>query len=229
MKWDEDKYWKVRDELLHDGLIRKSTGMGGAVKRVEIKAEDIITVQPPDTKKELYKDEKSLYAPFKSTIDLKYTKDMGIKGSVCEDINSQGRRYTGGLWTRPDIVLVSVNTYPYFPGKVMDLITFEIKHYKNISVSGVFETAAQSRFATKSYFCLYLPGGWVDSEDYGRIENECERFGVGLMFFTDPKDYDTYEIRIEPKRKEPDPSEISDFISVQLNEKNRMKIAELLR
>lgn len=230
LKWDEDKYWKVRNELIHDGLIRKSTGMGGAVKRVEAKVDDVLPVPPIDQKKEAYKDEKSLYSPFKSTIELKFTTDNGIKGSVCEDISSQGRRYTGGLWTRPDIVLISVNTYPYYPGKVMDVITFELKHHKNISVAGVFETAAQSRFATKSYFCVYLPAGWdYQSEDYERIKNECERFGVGLISFSEPKDYDTWEVLVEPERKEPDPGEISNFISVQLNERSRMKVAELLR
>jgi hypothetical protein len=155
---------------------------------------------------------------------------MTIKNFVCEDISSQGRKNTGGMWTRPDIVLIAVNTYSYYPGKVMDVITFELKHYKNISVAGVFETASQSRYATKSYLCLYLPQGWpVNNEDFERIKNECERFGVGLMYFTDPKSYDTYDVLVEPERREPDPAEVNNFILVQIGEKHKNKIAEMLR
>jgi len=229
LKWDEDKYWKMRDELLTEGKIRKSQGKGGAVALIEI--EEIKPLAAPATeKKEPYKDERALYSPFLETIETKFTKDMGIKGFICENVSSQGRRNTGGLWTRPDAVIVAVNTFSYYPGKVMDIITFEIKHYRDLSISGVFETASQSRYATKSYFCLYLPNGWLeDSEEYERIKNECERFGVGLLYFADPKNYDSYEIIVEPERKDPDPSDMNTFISIQINDKNKNKIAELLR
>lgn len=228
LKWDEDKYWKIRDELLQDGLIKKATGKGGAVVKIEIES------KPSESEKKLaakeqYKNEKSLYKPFKETIELKFTKDMSIKNFVCQDINSQGRRPTGGLWTRPDIILVSVNSYSYYPGKVMDLISFELKHYDNISVSGVYETAAHSRFATKSYFCLYLPTSWEELKDSERIKNECERFGVGLMYFTKPDDYETYEIMVEPERRDPDPADIDEFIRVQLGDVEKKSISEMLR
>ena len=229
LKWDEEKYWRIRDELFYGGHIRKAQGKGGAVARVEVK-EDEKPKTLASEKKETYKDEKSIYKDFLQTIESKYTKDMGIKNFVCEDTSSQGRRDTHGLWTRPDITLIAVNTYSYYPGKVMDVITFEIKHHKNISIAGVFETASQSRYATKSYFCLYLPSGLSDKEEgYERIQNECERFGVGLMYFTDPKNYDTFEILVKPNRNEPDPAEINDFIVLQINDKNKNKLAEMLR
>lgn len=230
LKWEDEKYWKIRDELIHDGVIRKSTGKGGAVARVDVKIEEKPKEEAAVEKKEPYKDEKSLYKSFLETIELKYTKDMGIKNFVGVDISMQGRKNTGGMWTRPDIVLIAVNTYSYYPGKVMDVISFEIKHYKNVSVAGVFETASQSRYASKSYFCLYLPQGWPENDgDFERIQNECERFGVGLLYFSDPKNYDTFEVLVEPERKEPDPSEINNFILVQIGEKQKNKIAEMLR
>ena len=229
LKWDEEKYWKIRDELFYSGHIRKALGKGGAVARVEVKDEEKPKTVLPE-KKESYKDERSLYKDFLQTIESKYTKDMGIKNYICEDTSSQGRKNTHGIWNRPDITLIAVNTYSYYPGKVMDVITFEIKHHSNVSIAGVFETASQSRFASKSYFCLYLPKGWSEKEeDYERIQNECERFGVGLLYFTDPKNYDTFEILVKPNRNEPDPAEINDFILLQINDKNRNKLAEMLR
>jgi len=46
--------------------------------------------------------------------------------------------------------------------------------------------------------------GWPENDgDFERIQNECERFGVGLLYFSDPKNYDTFEVLVEPERKEP--------------------------
>jgi len=228
LKWDEDKYWKIREELLQAGLIKKATGKGGAVVKIEIDSkiqEEEIKIRP----NEQYKNEKSLYMPFKDTIESKFTKDMSIKNFICQDISSQGRKATGGLWTRPDIILISINSYSYYPGKVMDLFSFEIKHYDNISVAGVYETASHSRFATKSYFSLYLPFGWEKLKDSERIKNECERFGIGLLYFTRPDDYETFEILVEPSRREPDPADIDEFIRVQMGDNEKKSISELLR
>ena len=77
---------------------------------------------------------------------------------------------------------------------------------QDFDVSGVFETAAHSKYATKSYLCAYLPLGWKNEDpEFERIKAECERFGIGLMYFTTPEDYAAYEILVEPKRRNPDP------------------------
>lgn len=226
LKWEEDKYWRVRDEILEAGIIKKGTGKGGSVALLE-KEKPVADTSFKDP----YKDEKALYSDFLETIELKFTKDERLKNYHCEDVSTQGRKNTGGLWTRPDIVLVSINSYSYYPVKVMDLISFELKHYKNISIAGVFETASHSRFATKSYFCLYIPRELQGdfSSDLQRIKPECERFGIGLLVFSNPKDYDTFDIVAEPTRRTPDPADMDEFIRIQISEKGKTKISELLR
>lgn len=227
LKWDEDKYWKVRDELLESGSVKRGRGNGGSVSKIEIDAAAIN--KTTSAVKDPYKDEKSLYDDFKDTIELKFTRDMRLKSYVCEDISSQGSRSTGGLWTRPDIVLIAINSYSYYPGKVMDVITFELKHYKGLTIAGVFETASHSRFATKSYFVVYAPKSVTLPSEFDRFAGECERFGVGLIRFTNPKDYDSFEVLVSPERKDTDPAEMDDFIKTQLSEKSKTKISELLR
>ena len=111
----------------------------------------------------------------------------------------------------------------------MDIISFEIKTYNDFSVTGVFETAAHSKYATKSYLCAYLPDGWdKTAPEYERIKSECERFGIGLIYFTDPNDYSDYDILVEPKRSNPDPFDMDKFISIQIEDRNKKKISEFL-
>lgn len=225
LKWDQEKYWKIRNELLDIGTIRKSTGKGGAVSLVEISSKEMLKENKSE-KKQQYPKERDLYKPFKKTIDEIGKDAMRFDRFICEDTSSQGRRNTKGLWTRPDIVIVSVSKYPFIPGQVFDIISFEIKLLSNSAITGVFETASHSRFATKSYLSIYLPLDWDDDdEDLSRIRGECERFKVGLILFTDPADFDTWDFKIEPDRQNPDPSDMNEFITQQLGEDSKKEIS----
>ena len=222
--WKEDKYWTIRDELVNEGKIALGRGKGGSVfKLVKKKRKKKPSSSIP------YKNEKSLYKPFIEVISTKFIKDKKIKNFISQITANQGGKSTGGKWTRPDVVVVSVNTYSYLPGKIMDIISFEIKTSKEFDVSGVFETAAHSKYATKSYLCVYLPEGWNNEDpEFERIKSECERFGIGLMYFMTPNDYANYEILVEPKRGNPDPLDMDTFISIQITDKNKKQISEYL-
>ncbi len=223
--WEEDKYWSVRNELVTDGIISIGRGKGGSVYKISVAKKR----KKKEKYEKLYGKERSLYEPFRNVISEKYIKDKDIKNHIVQITANQGAKDTGGKWTRPDVVIVAVNTYSYLPGKIMDIISFEIKAYNDFGVSGVFETAAHSKYATKSYLCVYLPDEWDnEAPEYERIKSECERFGIGLMYFNDPNDYSTYDILVEPKRSSPDPFDMDQFISIQITDRNKKKISEFL-
>lgn len=108
----------------------------------------------------------------------------------------------------------------------MDVITFEIKPEDNFGIESVFETASQSVFAHKSYLCIHLPKGNPETEEFDKIQRQCENFGVGLIIFENPDDYDTYETIIEPKRKDPDPYEVNLFIAQQLSQSLKEELSK---
>ena len=222
--WDEEKYWRIRDELVSDGDIALGKGKGGSVFRVAQ-----VSAAVPGAASGKYKAEKTLYKPFLEVVATDFVKDKKLKNVVSQITANQGQKKTGGKWTRPDVVLISVGTYSYLPGKFVDIISFELKIESDFGVSGVFETAAHSRFATKSYYCVHLPQDWnSDNPEYERIKAECERFGVGLIYFTDPEKYDTYAVLVEPDRRSPDPFDMDQFITLQMTESNKIKLSELL-
>ena len=220
--WDDEKYWNIRDELISDGMISVGRGKGGSVYRLAV---PVIEKEVTDK----YKREDSLYEPFLKVISTFFIKDKKIKNYICQKTANQGKKKTGGKWTRPDISIVSVDTYSFLPGKFLDIISFELKMWADFNVAGVFETAAHSKYATKSYYVAYLPGEWdPENMEHVRIKSECERFGVGLMYFTDPEKYETYEILVEPERRMPDPADMDQFINIQIDDANKRKLSEYL-
>jgi hypothetical protein len=247
---DED-YWLVRDSLIDQGLLEQGRGRGGSVHRVGVSPVSVAPESvglPPgggatsgsatsvahaveaETSQEAVpgRTEASLYEPFHAAIRNGYTKDNRLKRFITELTAHQGRRATGGKWTRPDLTLIAVRTYQFTPGKRIEVITFEVKPDLDGALEGVYEALAHSAFAHRSYLA-------VDTRDFkdvdevpdDRIVQECTRHGVGYIAFEDVADYDTYEIVCPAKLKEPDPEEVDNFIKKQISQQNQDELREL--
>ncbi len=219
----EDDYWVIRNALISEGVLKRGVGKGGTVSRVRLASQSEV---PPTNG---YPDEASLYEPFKKTIEASFTKAYDIEDYACEITANQGKRNTGGKWTRPDVTLLAVRMYRFIPGKSLEVTTFEVKPAGNYGIEGVFETAAHSGFANRSFLAIHNPDDSRDEDALERIERECDRFGVGLIIFADPTDWATFDIRTEAQHKNPDPAETSNFIQTQIEPKSQTKIEKLTR
>lgn len=109
-----------------------------------------------------------------------------------------------------------------------DVETFEVKP-STCGIEAVFETAAHSRVATKSYLAIRVTDDGSSQEDLDRIESECVRFGLGLVLFRDPKQYDHWAHRVEPNGAEPDPFSLEEFIQTQIPAADQEKVRKWLR
>ena len=89
----------------------------------------------------------------------------------------------------------------YLKQKIVELTTYEIK--PNIcAVHGVFEALSHSRRAHRSYLAKYTKNQESDPNAESRLDRlkvECARTGVGLIAFTDPNDFETYDTWVEPR------------------------------
>ena len=165
----ETEYWEVRNALIENGTITTGRGKGGSVYLLNT----ITTKNKPEIAAAV--PEASLYEPFQKMLNNTWSKTNGYKDFVTEMTAAQGRRDTGGKWTRPDLVLIAVTKFPFIPGKVLDLVTFEIKPANSYGVEGVYETASHSVYAHKSYFALHVPVGTkIDGPVLERLERECK-------------------------------------------------------
>lgn len=220
----EDEYWRVRNKLIEQGKIGKGKGKGGSVHRlIESVVEE--PKEPAGPKK--LGNEAKLYDNFEKWLNNFWAKETNLTQFLVEKTANQGGKPTGGKWTRPDFAIVAVNVYTYIPGKFLEVISFELKPSLQEALAGVFECAAHSVYAHRSYLAVFVPDdSATESEEFARIERECERFGLGLVIFSDSAERGSYEVRVDAERRTPDPVEVDKFIASQLKDKNQKLVLQ---
>ncbi|MFZ1085053.1 MAG: hypothetical protein WAN35_08825 [Terracidiphilus sp.] len=231
----EEDYWDLRNSLIAEGKLEKGRGKGGSVCRVLLTEPHPLPTKAPGLDQpgkgpvSANTAEASLYEPFQKVIQTGFVPDEDLRPYICEITAFQGRRNTGGLWTRPDVTLIAIQTFVYVPGKLFEVITFEIKPNIETAMEGVYETVAHSAFAHRSYLAFPDSKEFDENPIFDRIHDECERFGLGLILFEDVANWDTYTFEVPAERKSPDPQAVNDFIKGQISEKSREEIQRWFR
>jgi hypothetical protein len=180
---------------------------------------------------ESYERESALYEPMRSVIASDWAKDHLAIPIAVEITAAQGRKQTGGRWSRPDIVVAEVKTYLYVPGKHLSITTFEVKVADTIDVPAVYEALAHLRAATHAYVLCHVPDA-VAARLEPTIAEVCRvarSHGIGVIVAGNPADYSTWDEREEAVRCEPDPERLDQFISTQLSKHAAQAIARALR
>ena len=157
-----------------------------------------------------------------------WAEAQGWTERIVQQTSDQGTRATGGRYTRPDFVVIGMRKYDYSPGVVRDVETFEVKPL-GAKIDAVFEAAAHSRAATKSYLALQIDENNPTEHALARFEDECRRFGVGLITFKDPCKFERWNFLVEPVRREPDPELLEQFIRDQVNVRNQELVRKWVR
>ncbi|MCV2216542.1 hypothetical protein [Thauera sp. Sel9] len=226
LNWDQEKYWRTRNGLVDRGILTVARGRGGLVYRAvqpDAAADTYSSEQTVTAPLQIREEE--LYAPLSSVLRQEWTREKRLERSIVHITARQGRRDTGGRWSRPDLVVVTQSTYPYVPGRHFDVITFEVKPSDSIDVTAVYEALAHRRAATKAYVALHVPD--TDAENLKNIltevYSEAKRHGVGVITFSQPEDFATWDEVVEAARMEPDPGRLNDFLVAQF-ESNQLEI-----
>jgi hypothetical protein len=145
-------------QLIDEGRVERGRGRGGSVRRIELPTATIDTPVPAEEAaesfKKAYESEIELYAPMCDVLKTDWARVRGSSPISVEITAQQGRRQTGGRWSRPDIIAVEVRTFQYVPGKFLTVTTYEIKPTDAIDVTAVYEALAHRRAATHSYVLL---------------------------------------------------------------------------
>lgn len=228
LPFEEKDYFRIRQPLIAENVISTGSGKGGSVFLLRLPSEPLPELQLQGTAV-TFSGEIGLYATLSRTIGAFWPEDHGFRDYIIQITGLQGKKATGGRWTRPDVTMISVWNYDYVPGIVLEVTTFEIKDTNNFDVTGVFEAAAHSVFAHRSYLAIKVTDIASSSSELERIRQECRRFGIGLILFVDPTSRDTFDVEFESRNHMPAPSAVNEFISLQIAEENKKKIREWIR
>lgn len=213
--WQEQEYWDVRNRLVDRGVLELGRGRGGSVRRVVAVASATIIeevrgatpVAPVEQVLAPRMREEVLYQPLAKVLEERWIRDRRFESSIVQVTALQGRRPTGGKWSRPDIAIATLSTYPYVPGRHFDVVTFEVKPFDAIDVTAVYEALAHLRSATRAYVMLHVPDDQQQTlqGEIDEVAVVAKQHGVGLITFADPASYETWEDLVEAERSEPDP------------------------
>jgi hypothetical protein len=179
------------------------------------------TPQAPD-----YSKESDLYEPVSSVLRNHWSKEQGFDNYLVEVTAKQGSRHTGGKWTRPDVTVVGYKTFPYLPGRFLEVISFEIKPTNTLDITAVYEALSHRRSATRAYVVGHIPRAAQDEmgSELDVVTEEAKKLGIGVIVADDPADFDTWEVLLDADRIEPDPARLNEFIARQTTPELREQI-----
>ena len=225
--WSEEKYFPLRDLLVEQGLLVKGRGRGGTVRR-EVEA---LSAPPAKEAARVAKTAKALreadhYDSIEKVLRESWSKERGFIWSHVENTAAQGRRDTGGRWSRPDLAVISLKKFAYLPATYLEVATFEVKLAENLDVTAVYEALAHARSATRSYVvCVGRAGKDSDDGDtIATVREESARHRVGFILAEKAGDFDTWEELVEAPRREVEPERLNEFISTQCSGELQSKL-----
>lgn len=227
--WDKDKYWRLRNELIEEGVLERGKGKGGSVRRV---VAEVPGTALGDNRSREEQSEHKLYPALLKTLQTEWVQEMGIKPHEIhfEITAKKGKKKTGGKWSRPDITAISVRSFAYVPNKFLDVWTFEVKKRNGLDVTAIFEALAHGSRATRSYAVLQVPAQAEKSKAIqdilARCEREAARLGIGLITFEQPSKFETWETLVEAPRLDTAPEYLEEYIQT-LSQKSKDQISQL--
>lgn len=224
----------MRDGLYESGAIEKGRGYGGTVILAEEPQEKIheeplveVAILAPVVVEEAPAppQERDLYAPVMKQLDSHWAKQRELDQWHCEMTALQGRRDTGGSWSRPDLVLVGYRKYEFLPERVFELMSFEVKPSYDVSIEGVMEALAHREAATRSFVLYHTDGQEFNSfPEYTRIQDLASKHGVGVIAAREADNFDQWAEIVPAQRATPDPESMDTFIKRTLSDGGKSKM-----
>ena len=223
LQWDDPFYESIKRELIATHQIRRVHGPGFAIARGV--AESPCEPKEPQEEDRDYPNEHSLYDSIFEVIRDTWVREQNFDRSLVEVTATGGAKSTGS-WSRPDITVVAKRSYRFVPRRELEVITFEVKHYatnKSNLVTGVYEALAHRISATQSYLLVYLPGRVVKEMEttISEIVSAARELGIGLIVVDNPREFDSWDIRLDANVEEPDPTKLDEYIANRISEKGK--------
>jgi len=219
-----DEYFAVRNALFNEGKIGRARGPGGQVFLVQ-DAPHADTDHTYGAVVCLQQSEAELMPLLADYLSSTFTEYLDLPhGSkfLIEDVSLRGPR--SGRWARPDFILISVMRFKFLPGNQVDVHSFELKNESGGNVLAVHEALAQTRFTHFGHLVWHLPHGSRFEAKLEEVRMQCDAHGIGLILMREPAKPKSYEILVDPKRKQTPAPVVDGFLETRLSKANQSKL-----
>ena len=232
----KDLYYEAEQELVDKGRIERCRGCKGGIKLVQ-RGDSQSQIDPESsdsTAEESSSGERGHYEPVLEQIKKHWMEERSVKNVYGAVTAYQGRRDTGGRWSRPDIILCTVSKWIFSPRHEGEVRTIEVKLFDNrLDIIGVYEALAHKSRSHYSYLMIVdFPREGLNSDqrqDFDKIMAAADRHGIGIITVPESNNLSTWEFLLEPTRSDAAPQKINDFLYDQFPEPERRKFEDEIR
>ncbi len=231
------KYTKARDQLAELGFIRYEWGepiqlstefrefvinQGSdwmqvlkSQREAKPESETPTPLEPPIKKRAGYPadvEDEVLWDRFDKLIQPMLESEISHTGEVLPvQTARQGRRSTGGKFSRPDLTYLLVGRYPLLGQRYVDIVAVEVKTWVNSdNVGNAYEAVAYTRFSTLVYYAYESP------TEVDRISREVESIlvenGIGVIRIWRQGNQDRMYVDATPERKTPSQAKLEAYL-----------------
>lgn len=214
-------YAAAEQSLLDDGVIDIRRGREGGIFLSNGVSPTLSDKQVAETVADERQRERDHYEKALKVLRTDWALDerfLQVFGCVTA---GQGRRRTGGRWTRPDLTTLCISKRIFDAGKQADVRTFEVKLFEALDVAAVFEALSHRARAHYSYLLIVDAPRRSEEADEARLEAvvaEAARHGVGVFTASATCDYKRWERLLDARLSDADPTAIEDFVTNQVPE-----------
>lgn len=216
---DEQTYWRARKVVLDRGDAIRGTGKGGSTQLLANSVQSASVMTPIPVVTGAPSNEDGWYTPLHNVLQADWRAERGFDEMVIEITARQGRRNTGGKWTRPDISVVALRRLKFVPDDEFEVWTFEVKRGADVDVTTVYEAVAHARAATHAVVlaCYDSKPSLEDELILEQVKREATRHGVGLIVVEwSSMTFDEWDLRVEPIAQPAGMRALNEFITRQL-------------
>jgi len=228
-----EEYWSTEQSLVDQKKIERRRGRKGGIYLIEGSTAD--TLIDKGTAAEIVAEENREASHYQLVLDAilgNWNEQPGFKSVFGAVTAAQGRRRTGGRWSRPDIIICTVSDWLFSSRPEGDVRTFEVKRFLALDPLAVYEALSHKARAHYSYlFVVDFPKSLdeVQRADFDNILAVAARHGVGVITAIDSADWKTWEFELDARRSDADSQAINQTLLDQVPPAVRENFQKALR
>jgi hypothetical protein len=173
--------------------------------------------------------ERELYEPVYNYLHLGFRDRLhpargDLRSIIAITANSGGN--ATGLWSKPDLCMISLSRQKYGITWKIDLHGFEVKPLGCCTVQSVHEALNHTSLVNFTYLVWHTESWSEASDECSTILSRCAHYGVGLITFSNAHDLRSYALRLPGRRHEPAPDAFDEFVETRLSKDDRTKLLD---
>ncbi|MBP7241187.1 hypothetical protein [Amaricoccus sp.] len=227
-------YWDAEQHLVDQGKIERRQGRNGGIYLIEEPARsdaDLVDVAAEAARDE-FSGELDHYDPIISQIEAHWNDQLGYTKVFCAKTALQGRRTTGGKWSRPDIILCTISDWIFSSRHEGEVRTIEVKRFETLDVLAVYEALSHKSRSHYAYLMIVNFPSALNSDEKSLFDNVLAvagKNGIGVITAVDSSNWSTWSFELSPAKSDADNQSIHQLLMDQFPAERRDQFRTALR